>query len=124
MKRKTKGRIWKGTAILLDVGVPMAATLTQFPVWIERSSDATVSGLFLLFAMLSCLPFLKQIREYMKSPSVWSLWCILFVSLFALRNIIDEMLVIAFWGLLSNVIGAVVYRIGSETEKAGDKEWK
>lgn len=112
MKNATKGRIIKGVAVCVDVAVPLSATITQFPIWIDRSSEATISGLFLLFAMLSCLPFLKQIKAYMKSPAVWSVWCILFALFVLLRNIIDEMLIVCFFGMIANLVGAGIYKIG------------
>lgn len=112
MKNTTKGNIIKAIAIVIDVGAPLAATLTQFPVWIDRSSEATFSGVFLLFAFLSCLPFIKQIKSYFRSPAVWVVWLVLFVFLFALNNIISEMLIVSFVGLIANCIGAIIYKIG------------
>lgn len=112
MKNTTKGNILKAIAIVIDVGAPLLATLTQFPVWVDRSSEATFSGVFLLFAFLSCLPFLKSIKTYFRSPAVWMIWLILFVLLFALSNIIEEMLVVCFVGLISNCIGALIYKLG------------
>ena len=64
MRRTTKGKILKISALVLDVGAPLAATMTQFPMWINRSAGATVSGTFVLFALLSAIPFFKQIRRY------------------------------------------------------------
>lgn len=114
MKNTTKGNILKAAAIVIDVGAPLTATLAQFPVWIDRSSEATFSGIFLLFAFLSCLPFLNYIKAYFRSPAVWVVWLVLFVLLFALNNIIDEMLVVCFVGLVANCIGAIIYRIGKK----------
>lgn len=114
MKRTTKGKIFKISALVLDVGAPLAATVSQFPVWVDRSAGATVSGLFVLFALLSAIPFFKQIKAYFKSPSVWVMWCVIFVALIALHAIIDEMLVICAIGALSNVIGAGLYKLGDK----------
>lgn len=112
MKRTTKGKIFKISALVLDVGAPLAATVSQFPVWVDRSAGATVSGLFVLFALLSAIPFFKQIEAYFKSPSVWVMWCIILVALVALRAIIDEMIVICLIGAAANVIGAGLYKLG------------
>ena len=114
MKRTTKGKIFNSSALVLDVGAPLAATVSQFPVWVDRSAGATVSGLFVLFALLSAIPFFKQIKAYFKSPSVWVMWCVIFVALIALHAIIDEMLVICAIGALSNVIGAGLYKLGDK----------
>lgn len=112
MKKTTKGKICKVSAVVIDVAAPLAATLSQFPVWVDRSAGATVSGLFVLFAFLSAIPFIKQIKAYFKSPSAWVMWCIIFVLLFGLRAIIDEMIVICLIGAVGNIIGAGVYKIG------------
>lgn len=122
MKNKTKGAIIKGAALALDVGAPLAATLTQFPVWIEKSADATVSGLCLVFIVLSCLPFLKQIKEYFKSPSSWVVFTVLFVMFLLIRNIIDQMLVVTLVGMSANIVGAGIYTIGRHIGEKEDKE--
>jgi hypothetical protein len=114
VKNTTKGNILKAVAIALDVCAPFVATLTQFPIWVNKSAEATFSGLFIIFAFLSCLPFIKYIKAYFRSPSVWVVWLVLFVSLFALRSIISEMLIVCFIGAISNCIGAVLYKIGKK----------
>lgn len=113
MKNVTKGRIIKGCALFIDVSIPLAATISRFPLWVEQSAEATMSGLFLLFALVSCLPFLRQIREYFKSPSAWVLWSLALVLLVALHNIIDQMIVVCFCGAVANVIGAGIYHVGT-----------
>ena len=122
MTNKAKGTAIRYTAIGIDVGAPLIATATQFPVWVEKSSEATFSGLFLLFAFVSILPFLKQIKEWFKSPSVPVLWVLMFVTFVLLRNIIDEMLAVCFFGMVANILGACVYKVGAHVEKIPDKE--
>lgn len=112
MTNRTKGNILKAIAVTIDVSVPLAATLTQFPLWVEKSSEATMSGLFLIFSFLSCLPFIKQIKAYFRSPSVWVVWVVLLVLFVCLRNIIDEMVVVCFFGTIANAIGACIYKLG------------
>lgn len=112
MTRATQGKIVKGAAIALDVGAPLIATLTQFPVWVNKSSEATVSGLFLLLALVSVIPFFKQIKEYIKSPSVWVLWTVIFGMLIVLRSILDEMIIVCFVGMVANILGAGIYNVG------------
>ena len=113
MTNKTKGRILKVIALTIDVSVPLAATLSQFPLWVEKSPEATMSGLFILFAFLSCLPFIKQIKDYFRSPSIWVVWVVLLVLFICLRSIIDQMVVVCFFGAVSNVIGAGIYKLGN-----------
>ena len=120
MTNATKGKIIKGTALTIDVLAPLIATLTQFPAWVEASSSATVSGLFLLFALVSVLPFINQIKEWLKSPSVTVLWCVFFVLVALLRNIIDQMWIICLVGAVSNGVGAVIYKVGNSVGNKAD----
>lgn len=122
MKNTTKGKIIKAIAIILDVIAPLIATLSQFPVWVEKSSEATFSGMFILCAFLSCLPFINYIREYLKSPSILVTWLIAFVLLIALNSIIEQMIVVCFVGLLANCVGSVIYKIGKHIELKPNKE--
>lgn len=112
-----KRRVLKAAALAIDVGAPMAATLTQFPLWIERSAGATVSGLVILFAIMSAVPLMRYYKRILKSPSAPLMWGILFGILSALHVIIEEMLVISFVGLVSNVIGWGLFKLAGEEEK-------
>lgn len=122
MRNSTKGAIIKTVALGIDVGVPLVATLSQFPMWIAKSAEATMSGLCLILLVLSVIPFLKQLKEYFKSPSAWVLWGAVFVVLFMLRSIIDQILVVAFAGFLANALGAVIYNIGKHVGEKEDKK--
>lgn len=115
-KRVLEGRIIRYLAILVDVLPPFLATAFQFPLWISESKEAQMSALFLMFAFMSCIPFLKQIKMWLKSPSVWGMWIVIFVLMVALENIISEMVVIAFTGMISNIIGACIYKFGMELQ--------
>lgn len=122
MRKATIGRIVKGEAVTLDVAAPLTATLTQFPVWVERSADATVSGMFVFLALLSVIPFLKQIREYFKSPDAWVVWCVIFVFFVVIQNIVQEMLIVSFVGLVANIVGKGVYKLGEFIGSRPDEE--
>ena len=112
MSNALKRRMIKASALTIDILPPFIATLVQFPIWVEKGADATVSGMFLVLAFLSCLPFVKQIKAFIKSPSVPIMWLIVFVLLSALNNIIEQMVVVSFVGAISNMIGALVYKLG------------
>ena len=117
-----KGKILKVLALAIDVGVPLAVTLTQFPLWISRSASATISGISILFILLSTIPFYRQIKQYFKSPSAWVMWGMLFLILFALSEIINEMVLICFFGFIANVIGAVIYKIGIKYDTPNEEK--
>ena len=114
MSDAAKGRLLKAFALFLDISAPLVATVTQFPVWIGHSAEATVSGVVLILAFLSAIPFFKHIKAFIKSPSVPVLWLIVFVLLSLLNNIIDQMIVVCFVGVISNTIGTFIYKIGEK----------
>lgn len=110
----TKGRVLKVFALGVDIFGPLIATLTQFPIWISESSEATVSGVVILLAFFSSIPLLKYIKAFMKSPSIPIVWLIVFVGLTVLNSIIEQMIVVAFVGLICNTIGTIIYKIGDK----------
>lgn len=122
MKNSTKAAILKTIAIGIDVGVPLAATLTQFPLWVEQSAEATMSGLCLVFIGLSVIPFLKVLKEYFKSPSSWVVFGLIFMILLLLRSILDQMLIVSFAGFVANLIGAALYGIGNNLQQKDIRE--
>lgn len=116
MTNDTKGKCLKASAIAIDVLVPLMATLSQFPIWVERSAGATMSGVTVLLAILSAIPLFNWARKHIKTPSAWMMWVILFAVLAAVSAIIDEMLIVAGWGAVANAVGAVIYKYGEKVE--------
>lgn len=122
MRNKTKGRILHISSLVIDIAPPLIATLTQFPVWIEDSSEATISGIVLLLGFICCLPFINQIKEYFKSPAVVVIWAVIYVALMLLQSIIDQMVTVAFIGSISNLIGTGLYKWGDAYTDKKDEE--
>ena len=117
MSRRIKGKIAKAAALTLDVGAPLIATISQFPVWVERSAGSTVSGIFVFFALLCSIPAFKSFGKLIKSPSIYILWGIFFCLFIALRTIVDEMILICGVGFAANAIGAALYKIGEGLDR-------
>lgn len=112
-----KRRLLKDTALLIDVGAPLAATMNYFPIWVNRSAESTVSGLFLFFAILCAIPLLKYFKRFIKSPSAPVMWGLLFATFLALRSILNEMVVISFVGFVANIIGLVLFKYADRGEE-------
>ena len=112
-----KRRILRGAALAIDVGAPLIATLTQFPIWVERSAGSTVSGVFVMLALLSAVPLFKFFRGKLRTPSVPIMWLLAFAFLSGLNAIISEMVLITFVGAVSNGLGWVLFKIAGEEEK-------
>lgn len=116
----TKSRLLKASGLAIDVAAPLITTLTQFPLWIEKSTAATISGLFLVFALLSVIPLFKWLKEKFSTPSIKLVWTVIFVVIYALRSIVDQMLIIACVGMISAYVGDIVYALGDKYEKEGN----
>lgn len=119
MKNKTKGKLLQWGAVGLDFGAPLIATVTQFPVWVERSAGSTVSGIFVIFALISAIPIFRKGANILKSPSLVLLWAFLFATFVGIRSILDEMIIISLVGLVANLIGAPIHKYG---ETLAEKE--
>jgi hypothetical protein len=117
MTNKTKGKLIKGGALTLDVGVPLAVTLSYFPLWVNKSSEATISGLAVVFVLLSIIPAIKMLRKNIESPAAWMVWSVLAVVLISINQIIDQAIVISIFGAASNGVGAAVYKVGEKIEQ-------
>lgn len=122
MKNKTKGTIIKWVSIVLCVATPLAATLSQFPVWIATSDRATISGIVVVLLFISCLPFLRVIKEKLKSPAAWLVWTILAVLTILLANIIFQMRFVCIVGAISNGIGALLFKWANHLIEKPDKD--
>ena len=109
-----KRRLLKGSALVLDVGAPVIATLTQFPIWVERSAESTVSGIVVFLALLSAIPLFRYFKGKLHTPSVPIMWGLAFAFLSGLNAIISEMILITFVGLISNCVGWVLYKLAGE----------
>ncbi len=109
MSRQAKYITLNIIALAMCVAPPAIATLYQFPLWVEKGTDATVSGLAVFLLMLCALPFIRSIKEAFKSPSVKMVWLIVLIVLWLLRTIIDEMIVVCAIGFLSNCLGSLLF---------------
>lgn len=112
-------KVLRITALTIDCIVPAIATMTQFPVWVHKGAKETVSGVAMCLIIVCCIPFWKQIKEYMKSPAAPVLWAVLFGVCAVLGEIIDQITVIAFAGLIANLIGSVIYHLSRRIEENG-----
>lgn len=122
MKKSTISKGLRVIAVAIDVICPLVAIFCQFPVWVERSAESTVSGLFLVLCVIASIPLFRKISEFMKSPSICVIWLLIFVFFTMLKSIISEMIIVSFVGLISNAVGAIIYKIGCFM--GGEGLWK
>ena len=122
MTNRFKGKLIRYGAVALDVGAPLIATMTQFPVWVDKSADATVSGMFLFLATLCCIPFFRQLKEVMKNPANPVFWIIVVGILISLRKIIDEMILVGVVAAIANITGSFIYKWGQAVEARPEQD--
>ena len=72
--KKPSGRLLLFLGYLFSVSLPLAATLSFFPLWRARSGASVLAGGTLLLITLCALPLWRALKAYLKSPSVWVLW--------------------------------------------------
>ena len=121
MTNLTRGKIVNASSTLLCVATPIAAACTQFPIWVQQSDEATISGLVLIVLFIACIPFYKYIKNYMKSPSAAVVWTALAVVLTLMQQIISQMLIVTYVAAGANIVGTGMYKIGDYLKARPDK---
>jgi chromate transport protein ChrA len=124
MNNKLKYNGLTALGALLCIAPPAVVTLCYFPLWVEKSSSATVSGLSLILILISIIPLFRIIKEHIASPSITLIWIIVGVFCIAFKAIIDQILVISFVGALSSIAGTIVFRVRPKEDKQGAEKEK
>ena len=96
---------------IFSVGVPLAATLSCFPIWRARGGRAVLAGGTLLLIALCVLPFWRALKAHLKSPSVWMLWLFGLLFFALISCIAAEMQMICLFGFIGNLIGAICFSL-------------
>lgn len=106
------------TLVALSIAVSVipvaAAALGYFSLWRERGSAEVLSGTALILLLLASAPLFKLIKRALASPSIPLVWLVFFLLFFTLRSIADEITVISFVGLISNSIGALLFKLAQK----------
>lgn len=97
--------------LLMCIVPPLVATALQFPIWIEHSAEATVSGSVVFCAILCFVPLYKKILAMLKSPSAPIMWTVFAVVMYVMKSIADEMFIVSVVGAISNVIGWGLFKL-------------
>ena len=104
-------------AIAVSTIPATVVTLGYFPVWKERSSGALISGFTVLLLLVAFTPVTRAIKSYLKSPSAFGIWLLLFVGFMLIKSIAYEMSVISVVGMISNLFGAIIFKIAGREVK-------
>ena len=98
--------------ILLCVVPPAVCTLLYFPLWKISGYAYCIAGGTALLLVICLLPLYKLIIRATKSASSYLLWLIMFLLFVALSKIGEQMTVISFVGFISNLAGAICFKLG------------
>ena len=110
MKNRIMAASLTALALLVSIVPPLIATVKQFPIWVERSAEATISGSVCFLIFLCLIPLYKQILAVLKTPSAPLLWTVFALFMYLMKAIADEMFVVGAVGAISNVIGWAIFK--------------
>ena len=105
------------TGILCCVIPPIACTLSYFPLWREAGGEHLIAGGTALLLILALIPFYKHIRKVLETCASYVMWLIIFLFSLLMSKVIGEVTVIAFSGFVSNLVGALLMRIGERIKE-------
>lgn len=120
MTNKSKGLIMYYTGLVLSILAPFIATLTQFPVWTEQVDPKQVSAMFIVMAVVCAVPLLNHFKQALKSPSSIAVWVFLFLVTWGMKQIVNQIMIIALVGLIANIIGAILCGVGNKVKEMPD----
>lgn len=93
---------------------PIVCTLLYFPLWKSAGAEHLLSGGTALLIILAAIPFYKYIRRALESAASYVMWLVVFLFCFLLSKVIAEVTVIAFVGFISNLVGALILKLGDK----------
>ena len=96
---------------------PAVCTLLYFPMWQSAGGGRAFSGVCAFFVIISALPLYKALKALFRSPASYVTWILIFLFCFFFSRIAEEATVISFVGALSNIVGAVLFRIAKRRER-------
>ena len=106
---------------LISTVPPIIAVLLYFPLWRSEGIYTAISGISLLLLMICALPIFNLLKRILKSPSVPTVWLIIFLFFLFISRVADEITVISFVGFISNIIGSLFFRLSKKGKVSTDE---
>ena len=119
MKRTHKILWLKGIGYGLCIIPPVLATLEHFPLWLGQSQRTAFSFISLCLLLFCLLPLRRGIRKWLRSPSAWQVWMILWIVLAFTRHIAEGVLAIAAVACPCSLLGAILFSRAKKLEREG-----
>ena len=110
MKKQRNALLLKISGLCVCIIPPAIATIDLFPLFVE-SGEKQVSAIGALLLIVCAVPFWKQVKHFLSSPSAWKVWTVVLILSAVCRAVMDELFVISTIGLISGLVGAVIFAI-------------
>ena len=121
-KRQVIAKIVYAVGMICAVVPPLIAFLDNFPVLTEQNYGQAVSWFAVAMIAVCCIPFWRRIKEYFKSPDTAVPWLVSFIVFTAVKNLIDGMIIVTFWGLIGNLIAKGLFFAAHRLDPPKKKE--
>ena len=111
----SKRLILSGLGYLFCLVPPTLAILERFPLFAREGSAPMLSGLAFLLLLIAAIPLkrgmLSLFQKFLRSPSAFTVWGMLWIFFEVFGRIADAVADIALIATLSSLIGAVFFRL-------------
>ena len=129
ISRRVKSEVLDVLGRMIAALPPFLMTLHYFPIWVEESPGATLSGVVILSFLVCMIPMWRKLGELKKmifSASTPVLWIVLFGIFYFLESIAASIKMIALAGLVGSLVSLPIvlwrnkYRVpdGEKEDKA------
>lgn len=95
---------------------PAIATIDMFPIFVD-SGEKKLSAIGVLLLVVCAVPFWKQVKSFLSSPSAWKVWTVALIVSAVCRSVMDELFVISTIGAVSGVVGAFIFALEKSYRK-------
>lgn len=105
-------------ALTVCILPPAAVTLHFFPTWFRVNRvEMVIPGVAVFFLCLAAIPIFRWIWRTLKTPACWMPWVVIWGILELIAPIYQQVRVIVFVGAVSNILGALLFKIGKGNRK-------
>jgi chromate transport protein ChrA len=108
MSKRAKAMLIHIVGLIVCIVPPALAALDLFPL-LSETPQKQISTVGALMLLLCCVPLWRSLKVFLRSPSAWKLWLVVYVVFYLLSAISEEITTIALIGLASSVLGEIVF---------------
>ena len=94
----------------------------DYPLYRFRTRAGEGYVLSVLLLVVCCLPFWRYIRQALKSPSVWQIYLVGGILLYAVNAIAADVAKIFLFSAPFSVLGAVLFKVAERIKAEEEKD--